>query len=180
MTESNTTTPPNEAPAPAPPTDERTALKQRAEKAEKDRDEYLNLAKQVKADFENYQKRQQRDLATERRYAMAPLALALLPALDNLERAIAAGKQAGEKGPLVEGVAMVQSQFLDILRRFGITRIDAQGQPFDPNLHQAVTQQPSADHPPMTVVQVLEQGFMIHDRVLRPASVVVSAAPSAS
>jgi molecular chaperone GrpE len=173
MTQPNTTTPENNA----APADEREALRQRAEKAEKDRDEYLNLARQVKADFENYQKRQQRDLATERRFALAPLAAALLPALDNLERAIAAAKQANEKGPLTEGVAMVQAQLLDILRRNGVTRIEAQAQPFDPNLHQAVTQQPSAEHPPMTVVQVLEPGYMIHDRVLRPAGVVVSAAP---
>ncbi len=113
----------------------------------------------TRADFENYQKRMQRDLATERRYRPGALAADLLPALDNLERAIAAAEQAGEKGPLVQGVAMVHTQLLDILRRHGITRIEAQGQPFDPNLHQAVMQQPSKDHPPMTVVQVLEQGY---------------------
>jgi molecular chaperone GrpE len=81
---------------------------------------------------------------------------------------------------------MNQSQVLDMLRRHGITRVEALGQPFDPHLHQAVTQQPAADQPPNTVLQVLEQGFMIHDRVLRPARVVVSvpaatnAAPSAA
>ena len=91
---------------------------------------------------------------------------------------MAAAKQAGETGPLVQGVAMVQAQLLDVLRRHGITRIEAQGQPFDPNLHQAVMQQPSKEHPPGTVLQVLEQGYMIHDRVLRPARVVVSTAPA--
>jgi len=70
----------------------------------------------------------------------------------------------------------VQTQLLDMLKRHGITPIDALGKPFDPNLHQAVMQQPSADYPPNTVIQVLQQGFMIHDRVLRPASVIVSAA----
>jgi molecular chaperone GrpE len=73
---------------------------------------------------------------------------------------------------------MVQTQVLDILRRHGITRIEAQGQPFDPNRHEAVMQKPSADVPPGTVVQVLQPGYMIHERVLRPASVVVSAAPA--
>jgi molecular chaperone GrpE len=69
----------------------------------------------------------------------------------------------------------VQTQVLDILRRHGITPIEALGKPFDPNLHQAVMQTPTMAVPPQTVVQVLEQGFMIHDRVLRPAGVVVAA-----
>jgi molecular chaperone GrpE len=152
-------------------------LRNRAATAEQERDQFLALVQQTRADFENYQKRVQRDMAQERRYAQKPLALDLLSCLDNLERATAAAKQAGETGPLVQGVAMVHAQLLDTFRRHGITRIDALGQPFDPNLHQAVMQQPSAEHPPNTVVQVLEQGFMVHDRVLRPARVVVSKAP---
>jgi molecular chaperone GrpE len=154
--------------------DDLESLRARAEAAEQSRDEYLNLAQRTRADFENYQKRVQRDQAQERRYAEAPLALDLLPALDNLERATAAAKQAGETGPLVQGVAMVQSQLLDALRRHGITRIDAKGQPFDHNLHEAVMQQPSKDAPPGTVLQVLEHGYLIHDRLLRAAKVIVS------
>jgi molecular chaperone GrpE len=154
------------------------ALRGRLQAAEQDRDKYLDLATRTKADFENYQKRMQRDLAAERRYAQAPLAADLLSALDNLERATAAAEKAGEKGPLVQGVALVHTQLLDVLRRHGVTRIDAQGQPFDPNRHQAVLQQPAKDCPPMTVVQVLEHGYMIHDRVLRPARVAVSTAPA--
>ncbi len=154
------------------------ALRARAEQAERDRDELRQLAQRTRADFENYQKRLQRDLAQERRYAEGPLAADLLPALDNLDRATAAAQQAGETGPLVQGVAMVQAQVLDVLRRHGVTPIDAQGQPFDPNRHQAVMQQPSEGVPPGTVLQVLEPGYMIHERVLRPARVVVSAAPA--
>lgn len=141
-----------------------------------ERDQFRSLLQRTQADFENYQKRIQRDLKQDLRYAAGPLVRDLLPALDNLDRATAAAKQAGETGPLVQGVAMVQSQFLEALKRHGITRIEALGQPFDPNLHQAVMQQASKEQPPNTVVQVLEQGFMIHDRVLRPASVVVSKA----
>ncbi|HKI38397.1 MAG TPA: nucleotide exchange factor GrpE [Gemmataceae bacterium] len=158
--------------------DDLEALRGRAEQAERDRDELRDLAQRTRADFENYQKRMQRDLTQERRYAQGPLAADLLPALDNLDRATAAAKQAGETGPLVQGVAMVQSQVLDTLRRHGIMRIEAQGQPFDPNLHQAVMQQPSDGVSPGTILQVLEQGYKIHDRVLRPARVVVSAAPA--
>jgi molecular chaperone GrpE len=72
---------------------------------------------------------------------------------------------------------MVQSQLLDVLRRHGITRIEAEGKPFDPHLHEAVLQQPSAEHPPHTVVQVFEQGYLLHDRVLRPSRVAVSTRP---
>jgi molecular chaperone GrpE len=153
------------------------SLRAKLQEAEQKRDEYLCLAQRTRADFENYQKRMKRDQAEERRYAQLPLAADLLSALDNLERATAAAEQAGEKGPLVQGVTMVLAQALDILRRHGIKRIEAQGQPFDPNCHQAVLQQPSREQPPMTVLQVLEQGYMIHDRVLRPARVIVSTAP---
>jgi molecular chaperone GrpE len=160
------------------PGDEAGSLRARAEAAEKARDQALDLAARTQADFENYQKRAARDLATERRYAQTPLASDLLTALDNLERALAAADQAGDKGPLAQGVHMVHTQLLDVLRRHGVTRIEARGQPFDPNLHQAVMQRPTAEHPPMTVVQVFEPGYMIHDRVLRPARVAVSAAPA--
>jgi molecular chaperone GrpE len=140
-----------------------------------ERDQFLALLQRTQADFENYQKRSQRERESERRYWHAPLALDLLPVIDNLDRAMVAAKQAGESGPLVQGVGLVQTQLLDMLKRHGITPIDALGKPFDPNLHQAIMQQPSADYPPQTVIQVLQQGFMIHDRVLRPAGVVVSA-----
>jgi molecular chaperone GrpE len=150
-------------------------LRTQVQAAEEERATFKDLLQRTRADFENYQKRMQRDLAQERRYAQAPLAKDLLPALDNLHRALVAAGHAGETGPLVEGVRMVQTQILDILRRHGITPIEAQGKPFDPNLHQAVMQTPTMDVPPQTVVQVVEQGFMIHDRVLRPASVVVAA-----
>src|SRR5262245_22405972 len=153
---------------------EQDALRDQLRAAEQQRDEYLTLAKQTRAEFENYQKRFQRDLAVERQYAQAPLAGDLLPALDNLDRAIAAAEKGGDKGSLAQGVALVQSQLLDVLRRHGVTRMEAQGKPFDPNLHQAVLQQPSAEAPPQTVLQVLEQGYMIHERVLRPARVIVS------
>ncbi len=153
-------------------------LQNRLKEAEQTRDQYLDLAQRTRAEFENYQKRLARDQAAERKFAHAPLAADLLAPMDNLDRATAAAQQAGEKGPLVQGVAMVQAQLLDLLRRYGITRIDALGKPFDAHLHEAVMQQPSKDHPPFTVLQVLEQGYMIHDRVLRPARVIVSSAPT--
>jgi molecular chaperone GrpE len=140
-----------------------------------ERDQFLDLLKRTQADFENYQKRNQREREQERRYAHLPLALDLLPVIDNLERAMAAAKQANESGPLVQGVNMVHAQFLDLLKRHQVTPIDAEGKQFDPNLHQAVMQQPaSAEHPPNTVLKVVENGYKIHDRVLRPARVIVA------
>ena len=143
-------------------------------KAAGERDTYLDLAARTRAEFENYQKRQQREREQERKYVFGPLALDLVPILDNLDRAVFAAKQAGETGPLVQGVAMVQTQFLELLKRHGITRMDCLGKPFDPNLHQAIMQQPSAEVEPNTIVQVIEQGFLNQDRVLRPAKVIVS------
>ena len=144
-------------------------LEQLRAKAE-ERDKFLELLRRTQADFENYQKRARRDAEEERKYALRPLAADLLPALDNLERALASLKDES----VGKGVAMVQTQLLEALRRHGIRRIDAVGQPFDPNQHEAVMQQPAADKPPNTVLQVLEHGYMYHDRVLRPAKVIIS------
>jgi len=144
----------------------------RAKAAE--REQFLDLLKRTRAEFENYQKRAQKDREQERRYMQGAFALDLLPVIDNLERTLNAAKQAGETGAIVQGVAMVLSQFLDVLKRNGVTPIDAQGKPFDPNVHQAVMQQENKAQPPNTVLQVLEPGYMIQDRVLRPAKVVVS------
>lgn len=171
-------TEPNGPTAEAPPVGA-ADLQTRLETAERERDQYLEMLKRTRADFDNYQKRAQRDLQEERRYAHLPLAKDLLAAFDNLDRATAAARQAGETGPLVQGVAMVQTQWLDALKRHGIHRIEALHQPFDPNLHQAVMQQPSGDHPAGTVLQVLQQGFTINDRVLRPAAVIVAVDPAA-
>jgi molecular chaperone GrpE len=143
-------------------------------KSASERDTYLDLAARTRAEFENYQKRMQRERELDRKYAFGPLALDLLPILDNLERAVNAAKQAGDNGPMVQGVVMVQTQFLELLKRHGITRMDCLNKPFDPNFHQAVVQQPTNEVEPNTIVQVIEQGFLNQDRVLRPAKVIVS------
>ncbi len=177
MSETKETTEPltsEAASAPGPEAPEVDPL----QKLAAERDQYLDLVQRTRAEFENYQKRNQKERELERRYACTPLVYDLLPVFDNLERTLQAAQQGGQSGPLsgplVQGVAMVQAQFLEQLKRHGITRIDALGKPFDPNLHQAVMQQPSAEHEPNTVIQVLEQGFLNHDRVLRPAKVIVS------
>ncbi|MDB5311398.1 MAG: heat shock protein GrpE [Gemmataceae bacterium] len=129
------------------------------------------------ADYENARRRLLQAAETERKYVYEPLAKDLLTALDNLDRALDAAKKAGDNGPLVTGVSATASQFLDVLRRYGVTRIECgPGTTFDPNRHEAVMQQPTADFEPGQVVQVVQQGFLLHDRVLRPATVTVAAA----
>jgi molecular chaperone GrpE len=103
-----------------------------------------------------------------------PLAKDLLPVIDNLERAVAAARQAHDSSSLAQGVGMVVGMLHEALRRHGIVRIEAENQPFDANLHEAVMQQPNAEVPANTVLQVLESGYLIHERVLRPARVIVS------
>jgi len=149
---------------------ELTLLQAQLAKAESQKDDLLRTL----ADYENSRKRAARDLETERKFAHGKLATDLLPALDNLDRAVGAAKKAGDNSPLVQGVMATQFQILDVLKRYGITVIETLGQPFDPNLHQAVQMMPGQGQPANTVLQVLQQGFMIHDRVLRPASVVVA------
>jgi molecular chaperone GrpE len=141
-----------------------------------ERDAFKDLAQRTRAEFENYQKRNNREREQERQFMTAQFLVDILPVLDNLERATAAARQAGEKGPLVQGVGMVHQQFLDLLKRHGVTPIEAEGKPFDAGLHQALAQLPTADKPANTVMQVVEQGYMHRDRVLRPAKVVVSKA----
>jgi molecular chaperone GrpE len=146
-------------------------LRARAE----ERDQFLDLLQRTRADFENYQKRVQREREQDRRFYQGQVISDLLPVLDNLERATVAARQAGETGPLVQGVSMVQSLFLDVLKRYGVTRIDALDKPFDPTLHEAVAQQPAPGKEPNTVTLILEHGYTQQDRVLRPAKVVVAA-----
>jgi molecular chaperone GrpE len=130
--------------------------------------------------MENIRRRAQRELEDSRRFESLRLLRDLLPALDGLNRAIGTGEQTADPQALLSGIRMVAQQFRDILRGHSAEPIDALGQPFDPNLHEALTQVPSADHPPMTVIQVVEMGYRLHDRVVRPARVIVSSAPPAS
>ena len=132
----------------------------------------------AQAELENYRKRVQREMDEQRRYAALPLMRDLLPVLDNMGRAIEAAETTHDTASLLEGVKMVFDQFLDALARHDCSEIVALHEPFDPNLHQAISQQPSADYPANTVVLVSQSGFRLHDRVVRPSQVIVSAPPA--
>jgi molecular chaperone GrpE len=152
-------------------------LTDRLAATERELQDAVALLKQTQADFQNYQARNAREREAERKYAVTAFARDLLTAYDNLDRALGALKE-GEDGPLAQGVKATKAQLLQVFARHGITPVEAEpGQPFDPNRHEAVMQQPSAEYPAGTVVQVYQQGFQIHDRILRPSSVVVSTTP---
>jgi molecular chaperone GrpE len=162
----------------APPAGDTAALQERVTKLEQQNGDFLrHLAEFQTRNNELLQvmRRKEQELDQKLKFAHEKLAVDLLTALDNLDRAVDAAKKAGEKGPLTVGVAATQVQILDVLKRHGITPIDALGQPFDPNKHQAIQSRPAErGQKPETVVDVVQQGFMIHDRVLRPAAVIVA------
>jgi molecular chaperone GrpE len=128
------------------------------------------------AELQTSMRRLQESARNDRKYAHEPLARDLLSSLDNLDRALEAAQKAGDSGPLALGVAGTQAQILNALKQHGVMKVDVgPGAAFDPMRHQAVSQQPADNVPPGAVVSVLQSGFMLHDRVLRPASVVVAA-----
>ena len=131
----------------------------------------------AQAELENYRKRARRELEDERRYCSLPLLRDLLPVADNIERAIAAAEKASEAGSLLEGIRLVAQTLHSTFTRYGCTRIDALHQPFDPAVHEAISQQPSREFPPGTVLMVVQVGYMLHERLLRPAQVIVSTQP---
>lgn len=148
------------------------------EQAKRDLDEARDRLLRAQAELDNYRKRARRELEEERRYASLPLLGDLLPVIDNIGRAIQAAEKNSEAGSLVEGVKMVAQQLEGVLARYHCTRIEALHKPFDPHLHQAILQQPSADHPPGAVLHVAQEGYQVYDRVLRPSQVIVSMAPA--
>jgi len=126
------------------------------------------------ADAENFKKRLQREKEEQTRYANESLMRELLPVIDNLERALEHSEVGADQGGLLEGLNMTLKGFLDTLTRFGCTPVETAGKPFDPNFHEAVSQEESADHEPNTVLRELQKGYMLKERLLRPAMVLVS------
>ena len=126
------------------------------------------------ADAENFKKRLQREKEEQTRYANESLMRELLPVIDNLERALEHSEAGADQGGLLEGLNMTLKGLLDTLTRFGCTPVEAAGKPFDPNFHEAVSQEESTDHEPNTVLRELQKGYMLKERLLRPAMVLVS------
>ncbi|HMA66818.1 MAG TPA: nucleotide exchange factor GrpE [Desulfosalsimonadaceae bacterium] len=151
----------------------KSELEQVRQEAKDEHDRLLRLS----AEFENYKKRMNRQSDEFKKYANESLLKDLLTVVDNLERAITStdGDRGVEKeGCVVEGVEMTLNEILKILRNYHVEPIEAKGKPFDPVYHEAMMQEETDEHPENTVVNELQKGYMLHDRLLRPAMVVVS------
>ncbi len=129
----------------------------------------------VSAEFDNYKKRAARESEEFRKFANESLLKDLLHVLDNLERAIASASEGGAANQcVVEGVEMTLSEIMKTFSKYGVSVITALGEPFDPSFHQAVMQEETDAHPANTVINEMQKGYMLHDRLLRPAMVVVA------
>jgi molecular chaperone GrpE len=157
------------ADAEAPPAGEPKAQPADDDEAAK----YLELAKRTQADFENYRKRMARENAQAAERGAAKLAKGLLPALDHLELSLK-GAEGHADADVIKGFALVRDELLAALAKSGIQAFSPEGEPFDPNEHEAMAQQPSEEAQSGTVLEVYQQGFRINGQVLRPARVVVA------
>lgn len=150
------------------------AVEQKTKEAAEANEKYLRTY----ADFENYRKRMQRDMAEFRKYANEQIVQELLTVVDNLGLALKHSAEAGDASQgLRQGVELVYKQLSDILEKFGVKRFSAEGETFDPAKHDAMMQVVTADVPENTVVQVFQDGYLYHDKVLRHAKVSVSKKP---
>lgn len=164
------TTPPESAAAAAAPEESQTLHDEDASPTDALKEQLLRMA----ADFENFRKRAAREKTELRRFAAERVLDDFLPVLDNLQRAL---EHAQADDPVAEGVRMVAKQFVDTLGQHGVTGFDSIGQVFDPERHEAMSQVPSAEAEPGTVLHEVQKGYMLHDRLLRPAKVVVALPP---
>ena len=142
-----------------------------------DNEELRDRVLRIQAELENFRRRTQKESVDAMKYQSLPLIRDILPGVDNLKRAIDAVEQSGDTQNLVDGIKMVSQQLNDALKAHAAEQINPEGELFDPNLHEALSQVPSADHEPMTICQVVEIGYRIHDRIIRPAKVIVTCAP---
>jgi molecular chaperone GrpE len=141
-------------------------------------EKWKDLALRTAAELDNFRKRSARDMQEARSYANADLLRGLLPVLDTFEMGLEAARSESEQSIVFQGLKMVQGMFSNLLKEFGVDEVPAQGKPFDPNLHEALSQEASDTVPDGTVIRVQRRGYKLKDRLLRPANVVVSSGPA--
>jgi molecular chaperone GrpE len=156
-------------------TDPLKEMEARVESLEQEAKETHDRFLRVSAEFENYKKRAAREMGDFRKFANESFVKAMLPVVDNLDRAIeSSSNDKNTNTSVVEGVNMTLKEILKIFEQFGVIPFESLGKTFDPGFHQAVMQEENEDHPDNTVLNELQKGYLIHDRLLRPAMVVVS------
>jgi molecular chaperone GrpE len=158
----------------AAPTAETASAEDDCDGLQADLDRFRDLALRSQADFENYKKRSAREKEEAIKYANSSLLEKLIAIVDNFELGLEAARAEGEKSPVFSGMSMVFKQLMDFLADSGLQPIDATGQKFDPNLHEAIAHEPSEKFPEGIVVRQTRRGYKLKDRLLRPSSVVVS------
>lgn len=139
------------------------------------RDQFLRTA----AELENVRRRASRDVESAHRFGVERFAREMLAVVDSLEAGREAARAAGEEGAVAEGMEATLRLLLSVLEKFGVTPVEAAGAPFDPQAHEAIMTQPTGEAAPDTVLSVIQPGYRIHDRLLRPARVIVARAPDA-
>ena len=149
-------------------------LQKELQKVKAEAQEHYDRLLRIYAEFDNYKKRVAREKAELVKYGNEELLRELLPVLDNLERAIEHAKGEADPKGVLEGVELVAQLFRGVLRRFGVTEIEAVGETFDPSKHEAVGEVPTDEVPPGQIVSEVQKGYMLADRLLRPARVVVA------
>jgi len=142
-----------------------------------ERDELAERVLRQAAEHENYKKRSEREKSEFFKRANQSMAADLLPVIDNLERALAAARENGGDQSMIDGLEMIHQELMRVLERHGLEPIEALGQPFDPEYHEAMMQQEDPDQPNNTVIDQVQKGYLFQDRLLRPAMVVVSKRP---
>ena len=160
-----------------PGQEELTELREKLDAKEKEAKEHYERYLRQVAEVENFKKRINREKEDAIRYANENLIKDILPVIDNLERAIAHAQGGGNGKPLVEGVEMVLRGLLDVFGRHGVVQVPAVGEVFDPGKHEAMAQVESSQYEPNTVVDEHHRGYLLRDRLLRPALVTVAKAP---
>jgi len=155
-------------------------LKEALEREKERAEEYLNRLKYLQADFQNYQRRVEREREELVKRGNEELILKLLSVVDDLERAVEAGKSLSDKEVLVSGVEMVLKQFQAALAEEGLSQIEAVGKPLDPELHEAVATVETNHYPENIIVRVLRKGYSLNGKVIRPSMVEVAKKPTVS
>lgn len=152
-------------------------LKKKLEEKEKEAKENYDRLLRTAADFENYKKRAAREKEDWTKFANEDLIRAILPFIDNLERAVNHAQKIADTGVLVEGVQLTLQQLLQALNKFGLSSFESVGKPFDPAMHEAMLVVETDKHEPNQVVEEFQKGYLLNDRLLRPATVSVSKPP---
>jgi molecular chaperone GrpE len=153
--------------------------KSELETVREERDSYLDLARRERADFDNYRKRMQREMAEMKRASLAAFLKEFFGPLDDMDRVLQESAKNQSFDALVQGVRIMEENFWRALAKAGVKRIDAKGKQFDPAMHEAMAAVPMPDVAPNTVIEVYDNGYKLDDFILRPARVVVSRAPDA-